>query len=60
MLASYGSLANKHILAISGWWLIKLNNEFIFPDPEPSFVDNLCNDQDFAANLDYISLYVLL
>ena len=33
--ASYGTLAYKYILSISGRWLVKLNNEFVFPDPEP-------------------------
>ena len=28
--ASYGSFAYKYILSISGWWLIRLNNEFVF------------------------------
>ena len=32
--ASYGSVAFKEILSISGWQLIRLNNEFVFWDPE--------------------------
>ena len=32
--ASYGYLAYKWILSISGYWLIKLNIEFAFPYPE--------------------------
>ena len=27
--------------SISGWWLISLNNEFVFPDLEPSVVNIL-------------------
>ena len=34
-LASYGSLAYRYILSISGWLFIKLNNAIVFPDPEP-------------------------
>ena len=33
--ASDGSLAYKYILSISGCWLIRLNNKFVFPDQEP-------------------------
>ena len=33
--SSNASLAYKYILSISGWWSIKLSNEFVFPDPEP-------------------------
>ena len=31
-------LEYKQILLISGWWFIRLNNEFAFPDPEPLIV----------------------
>ena len=34
-LASYGSLAYRYILSISGWLFIKLNNAIVFPDSEP-------------------------
>ena len=34
-LSSYGSLAYKYILSISGWLFIKFSNAFVFPDPEP-------------------------
>ena len=34
--ASYGSLAYKKTISIPGWRLIKLNNEFVCPCPEPS------------------------
>ena len=30
---SYGSLACKHILSMSGWFSSKSNNTFVFPDP---------------------------
>ena len=33
--ASYGSVAYKFILSISGWFSIKFNNTFVFPDPDP-------------------------
>ena len=39
--ASYGFLANKWILPISGWWFIKLNNELVFPDSEPPIINIL-------------------
>ena len=31
----YGSFAYKYILSMPGWFSIKLNNKFVFPDPEP-------------------------
>ena len=37
-LASYGSLAYKYILSISGWLFIKFNNAFVSPDPEPPII----------------------
>ena len=40
-LASYGSLAYKYILSISGWLFIKFNNAFVFPDPEPPIINIL-------------------
>ena len=40
-LASYGSLAYKYILSISGWLFIKFNNAFVFPDPEPPIISIL-------------------
>ena len=39
--ASYGPLAHRYILSISGCWLIKSNNEFVFPDPEPPVINIL-------------------
>ena len=39
--ASYGSLAYKYILSMSGWLSIKFNNTFVFPDPEPPIIDIL-------------------
>ena len=36
-LVSYGSLAYKYVLPISGLLFIKFNNAFAFPDPEPPF-----------------------
>ena len=38
---SYGSLAHKYILSISGWFLIKLNNGCVFPDPKPRMINIL-------------------
>ena len=32
---SYGSLAYKYILSMSGWFSIKFDKPFIFPNPEP-------------------------
>ena len=32
---SYGSFAYKYTLSMSGWFSIKFNNTFVFPDPEP-------------------------
>ena len=40
-LAPYGSLPYKYILSISGWLLIKFNNAFVFPDPEPPIINIL-------------------
>ena len=39
--ASYGSLAYKYILSVCGCWFIRLNNEFVFPDPEPLIINIL-------------------
>ena len=39
--ASYGSLAYKYILSMSGWFSIKFNNKFVFPDPEPPIINIL-------------------
>ena len=36
-----------------------LNNEFVFPDPEPTIL-NIMDDQEFVANLDYVFLCFLL
>ena len=38
-LPSYGSLAYKYILSISGWLFIKFSNAFVFPDTEPPIID---------------------
>ena len=40
-LSSYGSLAYKYILSITGWLFIKFNNAFVFPDPEPPIISIL-------------------
>ena len=40
-LASYGSLAYKYILPISGWLFIEFNNAFVFSDPEPPIISIL-------------------
>ena len=39
--ASYGSFAYKYILSMSGWFSIKFNNKFVFPDPEPPIINIL-------------------
>ena len=39
--ASFGSLAYKYILSISGWWFIRLNNESVFSDPETTIINIL-------------------
>ena len=37
---------------MSGWWLIRLRNAFVFPDPAPILI--LCmEDQEFVANFDH-------
>ena len=38
---SYGSFAYKYILSMSGWFSIKFNNTFVFPDPEPPIINIL-------------------
>ena len=35
---SYGSLAYKYILSMSGLLFIRFNNAFVFPDPEPPII----------------------
>ena len=40
-LSSYGSLAYKYILSISGWLFIKFSNAFVFPDPKPPIINIL-------------------
>ena len=37
----YGSFAYKYILSMSGWFSIKFNNKFVFPDPEPPIINIL-------------------
>ena len=39
--ASYRYLVYELVLSISGWWLITLNNEFVYSDPEPSITNVL-------------------
>ena len=39
--ASYGSLVYKYVLLISGCQLIRLKNEFVFPNPEPPVINIL-------------------
>ena len=39
--ASYESFAYKYILSMSGWFSIKFNNTFVFPDPEPPIINIL-------------------
>ena len=36
-----GSIAYKYILSMSGWFSIKFNNTFVFPDPEPRIINIL-------------------
>ena len=38
---SYGSLAYKYILSMSGWFSIKFNNKFVFLDPETPIINIL-------------------
>ena len=38
---SNGSFAYKYILSIFGWLFIKVNNAFVFPDPEPPTISIL-------------------
>ena len=40
--ASYGSLEYKYTLSMSGWFYIKFNNKFVFPDPDPPIINILC------------------
>ena len=37
--ASYRSLAYKYTLSMFGWFSIKFNNTFVFPDPEPPIIN---------------------
>ena len=39
--ASYGYLAYQYIVSMSGWLLIKFNNVFVFPAPEPPIINIL-------------------
>ena len=39
--ASYGSLAYKYFLSISGCFSFKFNNTFVFPDPESPIINIL-------------------
>ena len=57
--ASYETLAYKWILSIAGWWLIRLNNELDFPNPESPIINSMDN-QEFEANLGYVLLCFLL
>ena len=39
--ALHGSLAYKYIFSMSGWFSIKFNNTFVFPDPEAPIINIL-------------------
>ena len=39
--ASDRSLEYKHILSISGLWITRLSNAFVFPDPEPPTINTV-------------------
>ena len=51
MFASYKSFAYKCILPTSGSLFIKLNNAFVFPDPEPPVIDNLYGSSEICGHL---------
>ena len=36
-----GTFAYRYILSVSGWWFIKLSNEFVFLDQELTIINNL-------------------
>ena len=36
---SYGSFAYRYILSMSGWFSIRFNNKFVFPDPESPIIN---------------------
>ena len=58
--ASNGSLAYKKILLIPGWWLIRLNNEFVFPDPESTIINILYEWSDIFGQFGLCSFILLL
>ena len=43
-----------------GWGFIKLNKEFVFPDPEAPIINILYDGQEFVVNSDYVFLCFLL
>ena len=46
---------------MSGSLFIRLNNAFVFPEPEPPIIKKLnMDDQEFLASLNYVFLCVLL
>ena len=51
------SLAYKWILSISCYWLIKLNNKFVFPDHQPPIINILYG---WSGICGYFGLYCLL
>ena len=57
---SYGSLAYKYILSMSGWFSIKLNNKFVFPDPEPPIINILYGWSEIYGQFLLCSVLILL
>ena len=54
-LASYGSLAYKYILSISGWLLLNLIMHLLFQIPSHLLLTICMNDLKYTANLNYVN-----
>ena len=43
---------------MSGWFSIKFNNAFVFPDPEPPILLIFCmDDPEYIASFYYVQFY---
>ena len=54
--ASYESLAYEEVLLISGCWLIRLNNEIVFPDSQPPVINILYGWSGICGKFGLLSL----
>ena len=57
-LASYGSLAYKYILSISGYFFNKFNNAFVFLDPETPIIDILYERSGIYGHFKLCSVFI--